>query len=135
LFSDAPEDTHTAVVYLSATYSSEATTVSLVAVKTQVAPIKSVFIPHHEVCGALLLMLYTLTAVLHKATFELIYWWWVEEVSQLLHTTFIYYTFINKTFITYQGSLHKLLTRVYYIIRFKTHLHHHIISMDLQGLK
>ena len=54
-FSDASKHAYAAVLYLRTLYSDGSVTVSLVASKTKVAPLKKQYIPHLELLGALIL--------------------------------------------------------------------------------
>lgn len=54
-FSDASEDAYAAVVYLRTVYTTGSPTMSVVAAKTQVPPVKRQSIPRLELCGAYLL--------------------------------------------------------------------------------
>ena len=51
-FYDASKDAYTAVVYLRITYESGHPSLSLIAVKTKVSPLKQQSIPRLELCGA-----------------------------------------------------------------------------------
>ena len=54
-FSDASEKAYAAVVYVRSTYEHQPPLVTLVSAKTKVAPLKTLSIPHLELCGADLL--------------------------------------------------------------------------------
>ena len=75
-FSDASEDAYAAVVYLRSKDDHNQTHVSLVMAKSRVAPIKRLFIPRLELCGAYLLtqLLYHLKQVLNISMDKVFAW-------------------------------------------------------------